>query len=334
MQTSLRTNSRQAGSSAAHPQPVKLFWNAKGGPGHLPGSYEHPLMRLSPIYPEPFKFTSPLHEENAGKNQQEREPGKLIMTADVVETLASRHGIMLTPEGSKNMRRMELQFLEGLKRHFNGEVKVVSGAELEEIYRGQLSKEKLPIISIDDLWFYNGVQYFHINRELDVLENKIRLKPRNGHLSLERQAQELRRVIPGSDVALLDRGTIKGGTIAHSVELLKKAGLNVRKVYIAIRAEQSMEQLRKKLGPSIEVVPLAEKLVCGEWLESRDLAGVSGRPLAGDGARPAEKRGRIPYFTSPDFISAPVVDLDGFRSACMNFLGEVEKMAGFVLKRV
>ena len=253
--------------------------------------------------------------------------GVLVVSTDVVETLTRRHGIRLTPEAGKSIRKLELQFLKGLGEHFDGiEVSVVSSKELEEIYHMPLHKEKLPVVSIDDLWLSNNVFYFHINRELDPSVNKTGPAPRKGHLSLEGQARQLRRLLPGDEVALLDRGCIGGGTIARSVEILRNAHINVRKVYIAIRTESSLQKLREKLGTSIEVVPLSEKLVCGEWVESRDLVGISGRPV--------KSSGWIPYFMDTTFISAPLAGVGEFKNSCVSFLKDVEKIAGVVLERL
>jgi hypothetical protein len=266
----------------------------------------------------------PMHENAAGLGAPEQ-PGKMLLTADIAETLTRRHGISLAPGEVKYISRLERQFLERLDRYFSCEnISLVSSGQIEAIYQKQLKNEKLPIVSIDDLWVKQGVVYFHINRELDAGTSRIHLAPRHGHQSLEKQAQELRRSLQNNEVALLDRGSIGGGTLLHSVQILRDANIRVRRVYMAVHTEQSLQNLRETLDPSIDVIPLSDKLVGNEWLESRDIVGVSGRPVKGS-------RGWIPYSLNPNFISAPLADAEAFTGACISLLRKVEKVAGFKL---
>ncbi|RLG19943.1 hypothetical protein DRN67_01330 [Candidatus Micrarchaeota archaeon] len=272
-----------------------------------------------------FVRLRPLHDYEIDAPQPER-PAKLIVTTDIVETLTIRHNIPLTAEESRVIRRLELEFLNDLNQYFAGtELSVVDSNELEEIYSVPLHKEKLPIVSIDDLWQNSKAVYFHINRQKEQFDNRTRLASRKGKLPLEQQAKILRRELPRSDIALLDRGCIGGRTIAHSVRILRNAGLNVRKIYLAIRSEESLEKLGHKLGPSIELKPLSNR-VGSEWVEARDLVGISGRPVKNDGW--------IPYFINTDFISAPLSNLAGFRNSCLEFLKDVEQIAKVVLEKV
>lgn len=252
---------------------------------------------------------------------------RLILTGDVVSTLNGRYGIPLYLDQDRRLDELERKFLEDLASSIFSDYDclVLSNREVIDLYEEHTSRESLPVVSIDDLWKKEGIFYFEINRKLDSDSGDVYLAPRAGHESLENQVKHLVNQLPQGEVMLVDRGCIAGGTILYSASLLGKEGIRVRKVLLGPHRKEGFDRLKSELGSSVEISLLSHDWNCEEWVESRDLVGISGRIL--------KNGGHSPYFAQPSYISARINDPPSFRQQCEYFLREVEMRGGVKLNR-
>lgn len=247
---------------------------------------------------------------------------RLIVSGDVVSTLELRYGIGLYPNQDRQLNDIEQNFLNDLGSSIFNDYAfhVLTNREIIELYQQHRDESGLPIVSIDDLWEGNNIFHLQLNRELDLNSGNVYLAPRAGFASLEIQARNLAANLPQREVMLVDRGSINGGTILFSSSLLAKYGIQVRKVVLGPYRKEGLDRLKHELGSSIDVSVLSGHWRCDEWVESRDLVGVSGRILKGGGYSP--------YFAQPQYISARINEYPSFREQCEYFLKEVEMRVG------
>ncbi len=229
---------------------------------------------------------------------------KIIITLDLVHTLLRRHEMHNSPLAIARIQRIEQEAARRVKRALkNHDVHFLDSKTLEEGFRTHLEKEKLPVISIDDIHIPTAVDrpnlfHLHLTRQYDVEAGTHGHGPRPHAPSFEDQLGYLSGRLKGKQVALVDTGIFGGETLRRSVRLLESNGIQVKRIYAGVVRRKGLERIHD-LMPGIDVIHvLGDQGFCDDWMfEMRDL--IFGGRVVKVKNQPA---GTMHYCDVPEFL--------------------------------
>ncbi|MCW1309767.1 MAG: HAD-IA family hydrolase [Candidatus Nanoarchaeia archaeon] len=208
-----------------------------------------------------------------------------MVTSDLISTLENRYKKILSKRTKQKINRLEDEFLEKFWDFIPDNIakESLDAEELAEGIKKRISKEELPVITLDDIYIkpeeVSG--YLSICRITDATGNISGLGPRPGDKSLDQQLEDLTKKF--DKIALVDIGAFGGDTTVEVINLFQSKGIKVGRVYLGVCGQEAIDKIKKMTGVPVT----AERIYTFyEWIELRDFFGIDGRKTADGAIRP------------------------------------------------
>lgn len=258
-----------------------------------------------------------------------------LITTDLVETLAFRHGISDILQNADLMAaisRLEEDFISDFARMIPEDKRIRAIRVREVVEEVELSVEKAMsafpeavTVSLDPVFRGRGDSRFSLQttRALNNETGECSIKNRSGTPSLDEQLTKLQdrfqlRDASKKGIILVDIGTFSGGTITDLVMWLEKNRIPVMSVVLGISSNDTKQKLDTKFGSRIDL-QIARTFDLFEWIELRDLFVLDGRSVI-DGLHKDGTRRFIPYTEDlQSWASIPVEKDAACRELCFRY---------------